>query len=72
MRLSLALPARVILLRLWTAERQLESLVTPTVVAYVCGKKNGRRPISTVKMKAQRSCHRNRWCGLVQPVAAVR
>ena len=36
MRLSLALPARVILLRLWTAERQLESLVTPTVVAYIC------------------------------------
>ena len=42
--------------RLWTTERQLESLVKQTVVAYVCSKKNGRRPISTVKMKAQRSC----------------
>ena len=72
MRLSLALPARAVVLRLWAAEKQLESLVTPTVVAYVCAKKNGRRPISTVKMKAQRSCHHNRWCGPVQPVAAVR
>ena len=56
-------------------ERQLESLVKQTVVAYVCTKKNGRRPISTVKMKARRSCsrcHRNRRCGPVQPVAAVR